>query len=101
MVGLNFCYLESYGHFCEHFREIPGEPCRHCNKCDLYKTDPEDQAIKKAAEKARQEYLSTHPELTLSPQHYRNIGPASMRHRIGKCIMLHFHHHHHSLQGTL
>ncbi|CAO3594385.1 unnamed protein product [Absidia cylindrospora] len=68
--GYAMCYIcrkdigkESYAHFCDHFRTIPGSPCEKCNKCDLYKTDPEDEAIQKASNVARREYLEAHPDV--------------------------------------
>jgi hypothetical protein len=54
---------ESYAHFCQHFRELPGRACGECSKCDLYKTESEDLAVRRAARKARQEYLAAHPEV--------------------------------------
>ncbi|KAI9006684.1 hypothetical protein CLU79DRAFT_548999 [Phycomyces nitens] len=68
--GYAMCYVcrkdigkESYSHFCDHFRIIPGTQCTKCTRCDLYKTDPEDQAIQKAEEVARKEYLRAHPNV--------------------------------------
>ncbi|RHZ49019.1 hypothetical protein Glove_535g42 [Diversispora epigaea] len=67
--GYLMCYLcrkdlrqESYTHFCDHFRPIPGQKCKKCNKCDLYKTEDEEIVIKEAAAKARAEYIKSHPE---------------------------------------
>ncbi|CAB4425721.1 unnamed protein product [Rhizophagus irregularis] len=67
--GYVMCYLcrkdlrqESYAHFCDHFRPIPGQKCKKCNKCDLYKTEDEEKVIKEAATKARNEFLKSHPE---------------------------------------
>ncbi|KAG2172353.1 hypothetical protein INT43_004895 [Umbelopsis isabellina] len=68
--GYTMCYVcrkdigkESYAHFCQHFRELPGRACGDCSKCDLYKTESEDLAVRRAARKARQEYLAAHPEV--------------------------------------
>ena len=47
---------------CDHFRPIPGQKCKKCNKCDLYKTEDEEKIIKEAAMKARNEFLKSHPE---------------------------------------
>lgn len=47
---------------CDHFRPIPGQKCKKCNKCDLYKTEDEEKVIKEAATKARNEFLKSHPE---------------------------------------
>ncbi|KAG4304377.1 hypothetical protein PORY_002087 [Pneumocystis oryctolagi] len=59
--GYVMCYIcrknikkESYAHFCDHFRSIPGEKCTECTKCDLYKVNDDIAAI---AEKATKEYL--------------------------------------------
>ncbi|RIB02557.1 hypothetical protein C2G38_2049976 [Gigaspora rosea] len=67
--GYVMCYLcrkdlrqESYAHFCDHFRPIPGQKCKKCTKCDLYKTEDEEKVIKEAAAKARAEFIKTHPE---------------------------------------
>ncbi|CAG8456163.1 5751_t:CDS:2 [Acaulospora morrowiae] len=67
--GYVMCYLcrkdlrqESYAHFCDHFRPIPGQKCKKCNKCDLYKTEDEEIVIKEAAAKARAEFIKAHPE---------------------------------------
>ncbi|CAG8745144.1 7019_t:CDS:2, partial [Dentiscutata heterogama] len=48
--------------FCDHFRPIPGQKCKKCTKCDLYKTEDEEKVIKEAAAKARAEFIKTHPE---------------------------------------
>ncbi|KAG0180768.1 hypothetical protein DFQ28_006057 [Apophysomyces sp. BC1034] len=73
------CRCESYSHFCDHFRDVPGAPCDKCKKCDLYKTDPEDEAVQKAAARARKEYLHNHPDVAIQvPQTTRMvIGPLS------------------------
>ncbi|CAG8764574.1 26380_t:CDS:2, partial [Dentiscutata erythropus] len=47
---------------CDHFRPIPGQKCKKCTKCDLYKTEDEEKVIKEAAAKARAEFIKTHPE---------------------------------------
>ncbi|KAJ1950836.1 hypothetical protein IWQ62_006501, partial [Dispira parvispora] len=64
--GYTMCYIcrrdiakESYNHFCQHFRIIPGSACQECNKCDLYRCEDEQTARKQAAERAQQEYLRT------------------------------------------
>ncbi|KAI8060579.1 hypothetical protein BC940DRAFT_311660 [Gongronella butleri] len=89
--GYAMCYVcrkdigkESYAHFCDHFRgERPGAPCDQCNKCDLYKTDPEDHAVQQAAARARREYLNTHPDV--APQlPIAAIGPKSRLDCIGE-----------------
>jgi hypothetical protein len=41
---------------------VPGQKCKRCNKCDLYKTEDEEKVIKEAAAKARNEFLKSHPE---------------------------------------
>ncbi|QSL67160.1 hypothetical protein MERGE_001549 [Pneumocystis wakefieldiae] len=59
--GYVMCYIcrknikkESYAHFCNHFRSIPGKKCVECTKCDLYKVDDN---IAEVAERATKEYL--------------------------------------------
>ncbi|KAJ1651343.1 hypothetical protein IWQ61_008068 [Dispira simplex] len=65
-VSYTMCYVcrrdiakESYSHFCQHFRIIPGSACQECSKCDLYRCEDEQTARKRAAERAQQEYLRT------------------------------------------
>src|SRR5437879_1064547 len=48
---------ESYKHFCQHFRQVPGTPCDECDRCDLYVQEDEAAAIDHAAEKAEAEYF--------------------------------------------
>ncbi|OBZ87452.1 hypothetical protein A0J61_04488 [Choanephora cucurbitarum] len=78
--GYKMCYIcrkdigkESYAHFCDHFRSIPGSKCTQCNRCDLYKTDSDDEAVSKAAERAKAQYLLAHPEVVHPDV---SIGPA-------------------------
>ncbi|KAG0934302.1 hypothetical protein G6F57_008878 [Rhizopus arrhizus] len=90
--GYTMCYVcrkdilkESYKHFCDHFRAIPGSQCTKCTKCDLYKTDPEDQAIQSAAEKARGQYLQAHPEIRQKiANHTIQIGPKNRMERLSE-----------------
>lgn len=63
VCGYTMCYVcrqqigkESYTHFCQHFRQRPGEPCVECDKCDLYKVDDEDVLIREAALRAEKEW---------------------------------------------
>lgn len=62
--GYRMCYVcrenlgnEGYSHFCQHFRERPGQPCSICEKCDLYRVEDEDKVIKRAREQAEKEWL--------------------------------------------
>ncbi|RPA92125.1 hypothetical protein L873DRAFT_1831224 [Choiromyces venosus 120613-1] len=48
---------ESYKHFCQHFRQVPGTPCDECDRCDLYVQEDEAAAIERAAEKAEADYF--------------------------------------------
>ncbi|KAI9301843.1 hypothetical protein BJ944DRAFT_251988 [Cunninghamella echinulata] len=87
--GYTMCYVcrkdikkESYAHFCQHFRDLPGSPCSKCKKCDLYKTTPEDQAVKKAANNARREYLEAHPDVARQIPLDDIIGPKSTLNKI-------------------
>lgn len=79
-----YLFIESYAHFCNHFRERPGTKCTECTKCDLYKTDPENELIEKAATKAKQQYIHAHPELKQSSQTNIIIGPKSTFIKLGK-----------------
>ncbi|BFZ62929.1 hypothetical protein YB2330_004041 [Saitoella coloradoensis] len=65
--GYAMCYVcrqdireESYAHFCDHFRPVPGMPCQECQKCNLYVVEDEGIAVKEAAERARKEWLVQH-----------------------------------------
>ncbi|CAO3629736.1 unnamed protein product [Cunninghamella echinulata] len=87
--GYTMCYVcrkdikrESYAHFCQHFRDLPGSPCSKCKKCDLYKTTPEDQAVQKAANNARREYLEAHPDVARQIPLDDIIGPKSTLNKI-------------------
>jgi hypothetical protein len=51
---------ESYKHFCQHFRQVPGTACEECDRCDLYVQEDEDAAISHAAENAEAEYFQKH-----------------------------------------
>ncbi|KAL9554837.1 hypothetical protein MBANPS3_002638 [Mucor bainieri] len=79
--GYTMCYVcrkdigkESYSHFCQHFRDRPGTKCNQCNKCDLYKTDPEDELVQRASARARNQYLQAHPQAANQTNNIR-IGP--------------------------
>ncbi|KAI9291911.1 hypothetical protein K502DRAFT_109878 [Neoconidiobolus thromboides FSU 785] len=68
--GYIMCYLcregiqqQMYSHFCDHFRFNPGEPCRQCDKCDLYKDANDELEMKKAAEQASQVFFIENPSL--------------------------------------
>ncbi|KAL0137965.1 hypothetical protein V8B55DRAFT_1533700 [Mucor lusitanicus] len=81
--GYTMCYVcrkdigkESYSHFCQHFRDRPGSKCNQCNKCDLYKTDPEDELVQRASARARNQYLQAHPQAANQTNSIR-IGPKS------------------------
>ncbi|KAI5301618.1 hypothetical protein KEM55_001620, partial [Ascosphaera atra] len=41
-----------YKHFCEHFRAVPGSRCTECNKCDLYRTEDDEDVARRAGEEA-------------------------------------------------
>lgn len=45
-----------YRHFCEHFRPTAGKKCTECEKCDLYREEDEDEAVRRAGETAEQEW---------------------------------------------
>ncbi|KAK9768842.1 hypothetical protein K7432_000176 [Basidiobolus ranarum] len=83
--GYQMCYIcrkdirkESYTHFCDHFRDTPGQSCIQCDRCDLYKVPSEDAAIKEAAARAHTEFVEANPDLTYSEKVDLNtIGPNS------------------------
>lgn len=61
--GYKMCYLcradvrvLGYQHFCPHFRP-DGGPCTACTKCDLYKTENDEEVIRQAREIAEKEWL--------------------------------------------
>lgn len=63
LCGYSMCYVcrqglasEGYQHFCGHFRERPGQSCTECNKCDLYRVEDEERAVKRAKERAEAEW---------------------------------------------
>ena len=43
---------EGYTHYCPHFRPLPGRPCTECQRCDLYRNDDEDLAVRRAGVEA-------------------------------------------------
>lgn len=65
---------EKYGHFCDHFRPIPG-PCQKCTKCDLYKSKEDRQAVLEAAEKAKSEWIRRHPDAKNIDFSLAQVGP--------------------------
>ncbi|KAF2258178.1 hypothetical protein CC78DRAFT_537986 [Lojkania enalia] len=63
LCGYSMCYVcreglasEGYKHFCQHFRERPGEQCTVCDKCDLYRVEDEEVVVKRARERAEREW---------------------------------------------
>jgi hypothetical protein len=63
LCGYAMCYVcrqglagEGYGHFCQHFRERPGEACQECGKCDLYRVENEERVLGRARETAEREW---------------------------------------------
>lgn len=73
--------IESYNHFCQHFRARPGSNCSSCKKCDLYKTAPDDEAVQLAATRAKNQYLQAHPDIHTN---HLVIGPKRTLDRLGK-----------------
>ncbi|KAK7207297.1 hypothetical protein BZA70DRAFT_270943 [Myxozyma melibiosi] len=64
VCGYSMCYVcrkdirqESYQHFCDHFRPIPGSACTECDRCDLYKIEDEAISIERAAKEAEAEFI--------------------------------------------
>jgi hypothetical protein len=69
LCGYSMCYVcrqgladEGYHHFCQHFRERPGEMCKECNKCDLYRVEDEERTVKRARESAEAEWWESQGE---------------------------------------
>ncbi|KZF25409.1 hypothetical protein L228DRAFT_236511 [Xylona heveae TC161] len=63
VCGYQMCYVcrrdvarEGYRHFCEHFRPNPGHPCVECVKCDLYRCEDEEVAVRRAGELAEKQW---------------------------------------------
>lgn len=66
VCGYTMCYVcreglgkgdggEGYRHFCQHFRPLGGK-CSECDKCDLYRSEDEDQIVKAAGEQAERKW---------------------------------------------
>ena len=53
---------QGYHHFCQHFRERPGETCGECSKCDLYRVEDEERVVRRARESAEEEWWGTQGE---------------------------------------
>lgn len=53
---------EGYHHFCQHFRDRPGEQCRECQKCDLYRVEDEERVIARAKDTAEREWWAAQGE---------------------------------------
>lgn len=69
LCGYSMCYIcrqglaeEGYHHFCQHFRERPGETCKECSKCDLYRVEDEERVVKRARESAEAEWWESQGE---------------------------------------
>jgi hypothetical protein len=63
LCGYSMCYVcreglgkQGYSHFCQHFRAIPGQACTECDKCDLYRVEDEEMAVKRAKANAEKEW---------------------------------------------
>ena len=63
LCGYSMCYVcrqglaeQGYHHFCQHFRERPGEKCQECEKCDLYRVEDEERVVKRARESAEKDW---------------------------------------------
>lgn len=73
VCGYSMCYLcranigkagaagnaegaEGYRHFCEHFRPTASKKCTECDKCDLYREEDEDEAVRRAGEQAEHDW---------------------------------------------
>lgn len=63
LCGYSMCYVcrqgladQGYAHFCQHFRERPGEECKECRKCDLYRVEDEERVVQRAQGEAEREW---------------------------------------------
>ena len=72
--GYSICYVcradlrrEGYSHFCQHFRDVPGE-CNKCRKCDLWKAPDETRLIQDAAKRAKSEFQTKSARLRRSEE---------------------------------
>lgn len=54
---------EGYHHFCQHFRDRPGEECGECRKCDLYRVEDEERVVRRAKERAEREWWEAQGEV--------------------------------------
>ncbi|KAF8874843.1 hypothetical protein BD779DRAFT_1476354 [Infundibulicybe gibba] len=70
--GQKICYVcranlmvSDYNHFCGHFRENPGEPCKKCNKCLLYVQEDVDYVNGEAERQAMEEWENGRSHMTL------------------------------------
>ncbi|KAF2794571.1 hypothetical protein K505DRAFT_324669 [Melanomma pulvis-pyrius CBS 109.77] len=69
LCGYSMCYVcreglkdQGYAHFCQHFRERPGENCKVCEKCDLYRVEDEEKVVRRAKESAEREWWENQGE---------------------------------------
>jgi hypothetical protein len=69
LCGYSMCYVcrqglanEGYHHFCQHFRDRPGEGCAECRKCDLYRVEDEERVVRRAKEAAEREWWDAQGE---------------------------------------
>jgi hypothetical protein len=61
--GYEMCYIcradvggTRYKHFCQHFRLEPRQPCRECDRCNLYEIEDERAVANAAARHAATEW---------------------------------------------
>ncbi|KAF2824503.1 hypothetical protein CC86DRAFT_371816 [Ophiobolus disseminans] len=69
LCGYSMCYVcrqglaqEGYHHFCQHFRDRPGQSCAECQKCDLYRVEDEDRVVRRAKDSAEREWWAQQGE---------------------------------------
>lgn len=81
VCGYQMCYVcrkdigngEGYRHFCEHFRPNGGRGCTECAKCDLYRCEDDEVAVKKAKEDAERLWMEKEGESLASHDKVRQV----------------------------
>ncbi|KAJ3135019.1 hypothetical protein HK100_003156, partial [Physocladia obscura] len=84
MCKFVMCYVcrrdiqkEGYNHFCQHFRIVPGTPCKDCAKCDLYVTREDEEMLERVAKNAEKEWREMESTATMNTNSNANVNAAS------------------------